>query len=221
MFTKHISSTAHVKGRKYYYRECLLFACVLDFHVHDQVQRRCSSPSFKKLGGLGNDRIFTDSWKSLLSSFLTRRCCSPVLEAGSHQRKFGSFAKLDFGRIPENIKIERKLAEMHRGTSEGRCLLSIECRSYEKWPNFAGPPPQGLVSKCSTSGVILYPTFTIFGRILLPYFSVFCTRKVRPSTFQPLRLRPLDGARQPCTEWLDARHVAIVLIHPSWQGFSL
>ncbi len=47
------------------------------------------------------------------------------------------------------------------------------------------------------------------------------TRKVRPSTFQPLRLRPLSGARhQPCSDWLDTKHLAIVLIHPSWQGFS-
>ena len=46
------------------------------------------------------------------------------------------------------------------------------------------------------------------------------TWKVRPSTFQPLRLRPLSGARQPCSDWLDARHLAIVLIHPSRQGFS-
>jgi hypothetical protein len=47
----------------------------------------------------------------------------------------------------------------------------------------------------------------------------YLTRKVRPSTFQPLRLRPLSGARQPCSDWLDARHLAIVLIHPSRQGF--
>jgi hypothetical protein len=46
------------------------------------------------------------------------------------------------------------------------------------------------------------------------------TWKVRPSIFQPLRLRPLSGAHQPCSDWLDARHLAIVLIHPSWQGFS-
>jgi hypothetical protein len=26
-------------------------------------------------------------------------------------------------------------------------------------------------------------------------------RKVRPSTFQPLRLRPLNGARKPCSDW--------------------
>ena len=47
-----------------------------------------------------------------------------------------------------------------------------------------------------------------------------CIRKVRPSTFQPLRLRPLSGARQPCSDWLDAKHLAIVLIHLSRQGFS-
>jgi hypothetical protein len=29
----------------------------------------------------------------------------------------------------------------------------------------------------------------------------------------------LSGARQPCSDWLDARHLAIVLIHPSRQGF--
>ena len=44
--------------------------------------------------------------------------------------------------------------------------------------------------------------------------------KVRPSTFQPLQMKPLSGARQPCSNWLDARHLAIVLIHPSRQGFS-
>ena len=30
----------------------------------------------------------------------------------------------------------------------------------------------------------------------------------------------VEGARQPCSDWLDARHLAIVLIHPSRQGFS-
>jgi hypothetical protein len=30
----------------------------------------------------------------------------------------------------------------------------------------------------------------------------------------------LSGARQSCSDWLDARHLAIVLIHPSRQGFS-
>jgi hypothetical protein len=44
--------------------------------------------------------------------------------------------------------------------------------------------------------------------------------KVRPSTFQPLQLRPLSGARQPRSDWLDTKHLAIVLIHPSQQGFS-
>jgi hypothetical protein len=44
--------------------------------------------------------------------------------------------------------------------------------------------------------------------------------KVRPSTFQPLRLRLLRGARQPCSDWLDTKHLAIALIHPSRQGFS-
>jgi hypothetical protein len=30
----------------------------------------------------------------------------------------------------------------------------------------------------------------------------------------------LNGARQPCSDWLDTKHLAIVLIHPSRQGFS-
>ena len=54
-------------------------------------------------------------------------------------------------------------------------------------------------------------------RFVLGYFTIW---KVRPSTFQSLRLRPLSGARQPCSDWLDARHLANVLIHPSQQGFS-
>jgi hypothetical protein len=45
--------------------------------------------------------------------------------------------------------------------------------------------------------------------------------KVLPRTFQPLRQRPLSGARQLCADWLDLRHLAIVLIHPNQQGSSL
>jgi hypothetical protein len=33
--------------------------------------------------------------------------------------------------------------------------------------------------------------------------------------------RPLSGAHQPCADWLDKWHLAIVLIHPSQQGSSL
>ncbi len=53
--------------------------------------------------------------------------------------------------------------------------------------------------------------------LYLPATSTVKYRKVRPSTFQRFRLRPLSGARQPCSDWLDTRHLAIV---PRRQGFS-
>ena len=63
--------------------------------------------------------------------------------------------------------------------------------------------------------------FRNFDSCLRIFYTIFITRKVRPSTFQPLQLRPLNGARQPCSDWNDARHLAMMLIHPSRQGFSL